>query len=99
MLHRQHTFEQFQCYVLNNEFVPLAAVARRLALPVGNVKLGESTGKVHDCDGNYLWLPLKTQCGTEADDNKNTQMLTLCSIYPYNKSKSEADVKSKSRDL
>jgi len=66
VLCRQHTFQQLERHVLNNKLVPLATVAGRLSLPVSYVKFGESTGQVHDRDGNNLRLPLKTQRCTKA---------------------------------
>ena len=65
--HRQHTFKQFQSHVFDDELVPFAAVAGRLALPVGDVELGESAREVHHCDGDDLRLPLQTQRRAQAN--------------------------------
>ena len=65
---RQRTLEQFERHVLDDELVPSAAVAGRLALPVSNVKLGQSAGEVHHRDGNDLRLPLETQRRTQANN-------------------------------
>lgn len=66
-----YVFKQFQCDILDNELIPLAAVACRPALPVSNVKLGESTGEVHDGYSNDLRFPLETQCCAQTVVNKS----------------------------
>jgi len=56
----EQTFQQLERHILDNELIPLASVACRLTMPVSDVELGESTGQIHHCDGNDLWLPLET---------------------------------------
>ena len=70
----RHTFKQLQSHILDYILVPLAAVAGRLALPVSNVKLGESAGEVHDSDGDDLRLPLETQRCAQASNTDTSQM-------------------------
>ena len=60
------TFQQFQCDVLHNVLPPFALEVRGSALPVLDLKLGESTRQVDECHCDDLGLPLQTQCGTEA---------------------------------